>query len=368
MAGERVLIVEENAAILEMLRRTFVNEGYAVLTAQNGVAALTLPQDKSVDLVVMNSRLNHVDGCMTAERIRKESRTAATPVLLMIPDTQAPQGETQDLHGADGYLLTPCPPDRLLTKARNLLEERKAKEAAEGHLRHVAQEHLEGLVESVVRSQLEEKARQMLDDLSSGLVELLDVKAKEGMTVRIEELAKEEGQKALEGIVKTKTEAIIEEVAQEVVSRVVSSLVEEKMDQIIGRFETNDLAALAGRAVDNHVSQHIDRIVDQAIQRARDVLVPDLSKNILELVESTAGKCLPRVAAEKLPTMLEAEAREAVRAALARDTSEVVNREAKAVVAPIAREMRRKINLYGTAIVIVIMSMAALTLYLQFAH
>lgn len=368
MPGENVLIVEENAAVLEMLRRTMVNEGYAVLTAQNGVAALTLPQDKSVDLVLLSSKLNGVDGFATAQRLRKEFRTANTPVLLMVPDSQSPEGENQDLHGADGYIVTPCAPDRLVTKAKNLLEERKSKDAAAAHLRHVAQEHLEGLVESVVRSQLEEKARQMLEDLSGGLVELLDVKAKEGMVARIEELAREEGRQALAGIVKSTTEAIIEEVAHDVVSRVVSNIVEEKTDQIIGRFEKNDLPALAGRAVDAHVSQHIDSIVDQAIQRARDVLVPDLSRNILELVEATAAKCLPRVAAEKLPSMMETEAREAVRAALERDTSEVVNREAKAVIAPIVQEMRRKINLYGAAIVIVIASVAALSLFMGFGQ
>lgn len=361
MAGERILLVEESAAVQELVEKTLVGEGYAVTRAHNGVAALSAPADRRPDLIMVNSRLRDVGGPETARRLRKEAKTADTPVLLLVPEEDVSRNENVDLHGATGYLKMPCDSKYIVAKTRILLDEYKARREAESHLRQVAREHLEGLVDAVIRQQLEGKVQQMLDDLSGGLVELLDVKAKEGLGARIEELAREEGKKALDRTVRDTTEQMLNEVAQEVVSRVVSELVEEKIDATVGRFEKEDLPELAARTVETHVKQNADHVLDSAFQATKEAVQSALLTEMSRVVESIAAKSVPRYLQDKVYPALENQAREMTRAALQRETRDVVVREAKDAVAPVAKELRGRITLYGMVLFVVIAAMGALS-------
>jgi len=78
-----ILIVDDEPVILEMLCDVLAEEGFEVITARDGRAALALLQQTTVVLVLMDFMMPHMDGIELAEALRRDRRTAAIPLVLM---------------------------------------------------------------------------------------------------------------------------------------------------------------------------------------------------------------------------------------------------------------------------------------------
>jgi two-component system, OmpR family, response regulator VicR len=78
-----VLIVDDEPAILAMLRDVLEEAGFVVLTASNGTTALALLQHTPVALVLTDLMMPTVTGLQLAQQVRSNPQTAALPVLLM---------------------------------------------------------------------------------------------------------------------------------------------------------------------------------------------------------------------------------------------------------------------------------------------
>src|SRR3954447_17561850 len=81
--GLPVLIVDDDAVILTMLRDLVEDVGFTVLTARDGKAALALIQRTPVGLVLTDLMMPYVTGFQLAQHLRSNPATAAIPVLLM---------------------------------------------------------------------------------------------------------------------------------------------------------------------------------------------------------------------------------------------------------------------------------------------
>jgi len=78
-----ILIVDDEPVILEMLRDMLVEEGFSVVTANDGQAALALLQQTDVALVLMDFMMPRLNGLQLADQLRRDQRTADLPLLLM---------------------------------------------------------------------------------------------------------------------------------------------------------------------------------------------------------------------------------------------------------------------------------------------
>jgi CheY-like chemotaxis protein len=78
-----ILIVDDELPILAMLRDVLVDEGFTVVTANNGPAALYLLQQTTVSLVLTDFMMPNLDGIQLAELLRGDPRTADVPLILM---------------------------------------------------------------------------------------------------------------------------------------------------------------------------------------------------------------------------------------------------------------------------------------------
>jgi len=78
-----ILIVDDELTILAMLRDVLVDEGFPVVTANNGAAALYLLQQTTVSLVLMDFMMPNLSGTELADLIRDDPRTADIPLILM---------------------------------------------------------------------------------------------------------------------------------------------------------------------------------------------------------------------------------------------------------------------------------------------
>ncbi len=114
----RILIIEDDEAILRFLRRGLAYEGYIVDTATDGHSGLALARDHPPDLVVLDWMLPGLDGLEVCRRLR-----AGGPVpILMLTAKDTVHDRIQGLDaGADDYMVKPFDLDELLARIRALM-------------------------------------------------------------------------------------------------------------------------------------------------------------------------------------------------------------------------------------------------------
>lgn len=115
---EHILIIEDDEAIVRLLRRGLAYEGYQVETALDGETGLALARDRHPDLVILDLMLPGMDGLEVCQRLRGGSSVP----ILMLTAKDTIQDRVQGLDaGADDYLVKPFELDELLARVRALL-------------------------------------------------------------------------------------------------------------------------------------------------------------------------------------------------------------------------------------------------------
>ena len=116
--NERILIIEDDEAILRVLRRALAYEGYRVDTAPDGESGLNQARDYDPDLVILDWMLPGMDGLEVCQRLR----AGGSVPVLMLTAKDTLQDRVQGLDaGADDYMVKPFELDELLARVRALL-------------------------------------------------------------------------------------------------------------------------------------------------------------------------------------------------------------------------------------------------------
>jgi two-component system, OmpR family, response regulator MprA len=123
----RVLVVEDDVSIADVLRRTLRQEGHEVRSAGDGVEALRVAAEFMPDLVVLDLGLPKLDGVEVCRRLRAESDV---PILILTARTET-EDRVEGLDtGADDYLVKPFERRELLARMRALLRRRPPRGSA----------------------------------------------------------------------------------------------------------------------------------------------------------------------------------------------------------------------------------------------
>jgi DNA-binding response OmpR family regulator len=120
-SGGRVLVVEDDADIADVLRRSLRNEGYEVKTSADGVDALDVAAGFVPDLVVLDLGLPRLDGVEVCRRLREDGDV---PILMLTARAETEDRVTGLDSGADDYLVKPFERQELLARIRALLRRR----------------------------------------------------------------------------------------------------------------------------------------------------------------------------------------------------------------------------------------------------
>ena len=118
MAGERVLVVEDNEKNMKLFRDVLEATGYSTLEATTGEGAVDLAQTLDPALVLMDVQLPGIDGTEALAQLRRDERTASIPVVALT--AQAMHGDRERFLGAgfDGYLAKPVDVMELIQEVR----------------------------------------------------------------------------------------------------------------------------------------------------------------------------------------------------------------------------------------------------------
>ena len=116
-----VLIVDDEAAIVTMLRYNLEKEGFAVSEAADGEEALTRIAERKPDVVLLDWMLPLVSGIEVCRRIRRSRETRSLPVIILTA-----RGEETDRvrgldSGADDYVVKPFSPSELVARLRAVM-------------------------------------------------------------------------------------------------------------------------------------------------------------------------------------------------------------------------------------------------------
>lgn len=118
MAGKRILVVDDDAKTVELVKLYLNRDGYKVFTAYDGIEALRLARDSHPDLVVLDLMLPGLDGLEVCRILRAESDI---PIIMLTAKTSE-QDKLIGLDlGADDYVTKPFSPRELAARVRSVL-------------------------------------------------------------------------------------------------------------------------------------------------------------------------------------------------------------------------------------------------------
>jgi len=134
MANEKILVVDDEEDILELVRYNLAKNGYKSVCVGTGEDALKAAKSESPDLIILDLMLPGLDGLEVCKILKADSRTSAIPIVMVTA-----KGEEADVVaglelGADDYVTKPFSPRILLARLRAVLRRKSREPAAESQV------------------------------------------------------------------------------------------------------------------------------------------------------------------------------------------------------------------------------------------
>jgi DNA-binding response OmpR family regulator len=181
----RILVVEDEPDVAEMIRYNLGREGYEVRLAANGTDALRQAREARPDVILLDIMVPQLNGWEICRRLKHDPETAAIPVIMVTGRAEEGDKVLGFEMGADDYVTKPFSPRELLARVRAVARRaRPGEEAGAQHLRAGDLEIDRQRFEVKMKGRLVELTRKEFDLLASlvrapgrvfGREELLDL-------------------------------------------------------------------------------------------------------------------------------------------------------------------------------------------------
>jgi two-component system phosphate regulon response regulator PhoB len=120
-AQDTVLVVEDEADVLELVRYNLSKAGFRVLVARDGAAGLQAARDETPDAIVLDLMLPELSGEEVCRELKADDATASIPVIMLTAKAQ-PEERVAGLElGADDYVTKPFSPRELVLRVQAVL-------------------------------------------------------------------------------------------------------------------------------------------------------------------------------------------------------------------------------------------------------
>lgn len=133
MSKSKILVVDDEAHIVELVRFNLEKEGYRVIAASDGSEAVRMAREEGPDLIILDVMLPEIDGFEVCRMIQRDSATGEIPIIMLTA-----RGEEIDKIlgleiGADDYMTKPFSPRELLARVKaRLRRAARNQQTAEG--------------------------------------------------------------------------------------------------------------------------------------------------------------------------------------------------------------------------------------------
>ena len=116
-----ILVADDNADILELVKAVLERSGYEVVAVSDGAQALASVDERKPDLAVLDITMPGINGLEVLRRLRADTRTSGLPVVLLSAQVQEADVDRGFATGASAYLKKPFSPSELTERVADLL-------------------------------------------------------------------------------------------------------------------------------------------------------------------------------------------------------------------------------------------------------
>ncbi|MEX2170183.1 MAG: response regulator [Pirellulales bacterium] len=118
--SKRILLVDDDAEIIESLRLALESNGFQVLVARDGNQGLALTEREDPDLVILDMMMPKRSGFLVLEKLRR-TRESSPRVIMITANEGSRHKAYAEMLGVDDYIRKPFPMDRLISSVKRLL-------------------------------------------------------------------------------------------------------------------------------------------------------------------------------------------------------------------------------------------------------
>ena len=122
---KRILVVDDEAILVEEITTRLELNDFEVIKAYNGQVALDKARDEQPDLIILDLMLPKIDGYKVCGLLKADRRYNKTPIIILTAVVQEIDKNLGIEVGADAYIMKPFESKELLSKVKELLEEKE---------------------------------------------------------------------------------------------------------------------------------------------------------------------------------------------------------------------------------------------------
>lgn len=305
MAGERVLVVDSSAGVLELAKCVLEEHGFKAVTASNGMAALSHPELDTFSLFVIDSALDGMSGLDSTAQLRTDAETFGVPILLLVPEEEIEKRASQSLRGANGFLAKPFSPGQLIVKVKEAIEEQNLKNLSEKYLSESADRHMQELAELKIQQAVEKKVQIIVERAIQSIVSIIDQRARKEVDARVTALTVEKEQELVRLTVQEVAKSMVEKIADKKVSESIEAILVDTTEKTVKRAADAMLPSLVRERLKESLDNVLPREVQSRVEKATQDKMTEFGEALINVLQSEAKKTVPLVAKEKLPEIAE---------------------------------------------------------------
>lgn len=122
--SKRILVVDDEMYIVNILDFSLESEGFRVSSASNGEQALRMAVEENFDLIVLDVMMPKIDGFEVCRALKAKEETKQVPIILLTAKDRDADRKKGEEVGCDAYMTKPFSPGRLIERVRELLSAR----------------------------------------------------------------------------------------------------------------------------------------------------------------------------------------------------------------------------------------------------
>jgi len=117
---KKILLVDDSTAIRNILKTALYGD-YEILEACNGKEALGIINNENIDFFLFDVNMPEMDGITLVKELRKIAKYEKTPVIMLTTESKDEKKQQGRDAGANGWVVKPCEPDKLLSLIKKLV-------------------------------------------------------------------------------------------------------------------------------------------------------------------------------------------------------------------------------------------------------